>query len=266
MSHASDDRACSPGTVYLVGAGPGDPGLLTVRALELIRQADVVLHDHLVSDDILAACGSRTRMVDVGKVGHGMQADQSSIERQLIAFARAGQCVVRLKGGDPFVFGRGADEALALRRANVPFEIVPGVSSAMAAPAYAGIPLTARGVAMSVAIVTGHCVGSRETPAALPVADTLVVLMGVANAEPLRDRLIAAGRSGDTPAAVIEWGTCAQQRVAVGTLATLPAIIARDAIRAPAVIVIGKTVGLRPLLDWFDRPVAGRVLLQADFR
>jgi len=187
----------------------------------------------------------------VGKVGHGLQADQSAIERQLIAFARAGQRVVRLKGGDPFVFGRGADEALALRRANVPFEIIPGVSSAIAAPAYAGIPLTARGVAMSIAIVTGHCARSGETPTTLPVADTLVVLMGVANAEPLRDQLIAAGRSGDTPAAIIEWGTCAQQRVAVGTVATLPAIITREAIRAPAVIVIGETVGLRPLLDWF---------------
>jgi uroporphyrin-III C-methyltransferase len=237
--------------VYLVGAGPGDPRLLTVRALELIRQADVVLHDHLVSGDILAACGPRTRIVDVGKVGHGRQTDQSAIERQLIAFARAGQLVVRLKGGDPFVFGRGAEEALALRRAEVPFEIVPGVSSAMAAPAYAGIPLTVRGVAKSVAIVTGHCAGFGETPEALPVADTLVVLMGVANAEPIRDRLLAAGRSGDTPAAVIESATCARQRVAVGTIATLPAVVAREAIRAPAVIVIGETVGLRPLLDWF---------------
>jgi uroporphyrin-III C-methyltransferase len=246
MSQASN------GTVYLVGAGPGDPGLLTVRALELIRQADVVLHDHLVSAEILEECGARTRTIDVGKVGHGPQADQSAIERQLIAFARAGRRVVRLKGGDPFVFGRGAEEAVALRRANVPFEIVPGVSSALAAPAYAGIPLTARGVAMSVAIVTGHCARSGETPTALPIADTLVVLMGVANAEPLRDRLIASGLSGDTPAAVIEWGTCAQQRVAVGTVATLPAVITREAIRAPAVIVIGETVRLRPLLDWFD--------------
>jgi uroporphyrinogen III methyltransferase/synthase len=240
--------------VYLVGAGPGDPGLLTVRALELIRRADVLLHDHLVSAEILAERGAHTRTIDVGKVGHGPQSDQSTIERQLIAFARAGRRVVRLKGGDPLLFGRGAEEASALRRAQVPFEIVPGVSSAMAAPAYAGIPLTARGVAASVAIVTGHCARSGETPTALPMADTIVVLMGVANAEPLRDQLIAAGRSGETPAAVIEWGTCAQQRVAIGTLATLPDVIAREGLGAPALIVIGETVRLRPGLEWFDQP------------
>jgi uroporphyrin-III C-methyltransferase len=240
------------GTVYLVGAGPGDPGLLTVRALELIREADVVLHDHLVSPGILAECGTAARLIAVGKIGHGPQADQSAIERQLITLARAGQRVVRLKGGDPLLFGRGAEEASALRRAHVPFEIVPGVSSAMAAPAYAGIPLTARGVAASVAIVTGHCARSGETPPDLPSADTLVVLMGIANAARLRDQLIAAGRSGDTPAAVIEWGTCAQQRAAVGTVSTLPDLIAREGFGAPAVIVIGETVRLRPILEWFD--------------
>jgi uroporphyrin-III C-methyltransferase len=245
-------RPAAPGTVYLVGAGPGDPGLLTVRALELIRQADVVLHDHLVSAEILAECGHRTQIIDVGKVGHGPQADQGAIERQLVAFARTGGRVVRLKGGDPLLFGRGSEEAAALRAANVPFEIVPGVSSAMAAPAYAGIPLTARGVAASVAIVTGHCARSGATPAAIPNADTIVVLMGIANAEALRDQLVAAGRHADTPAAVIEWGTCARQRVVVGTIATLPAIIARAAVHAPAVIVIGETVRLRPVLDWVD--------------
>jgi uroporphyrin-III C-methyltransferase len=243
-------RPAAPGTVYLVGAGPGDPGLLTVRALELIRQADVVLHDHLVSAEILAECRHRAQIIDVGKVGHGPQADQGVIERQLVAFARTGGRVVRLKGGDPFLFGRGSEEASALRAANVPFEIVPGVSSAMAAPAYAGIPLTARGVAASVAIVTGHCAQSGATPAAIPDADTIVVLMGIANAEAIRDQLMAAGRSADTPAAVIEWGTCARQRVVVGTIATLQDIITRAGMQAPAVIVIGGTVGLRPVLDW----------------
>ena len=252
----------SDGTVYLVGAGPGDPRLLTVRALELLRSADVVLYDHLVSVEILAACNARARMVAVGKVGHGPQADQAAIGQALIAFARAGCCVVRLKGGDPLLFGRGAEEAAALRRANIAFEIVPGVSSAMAAPAYAGIPLTARGVASSVAIVTGHCAQCSERPAALPVADTIVVLMGVANAAALRDQVIAAGRSRDTPAAVIEWGTCAQQRVAVGTVATLPDVIAREGLGAPAVIVIGETVGLRPLVEWFDRSRQERQLIQ----
>ena len=244
--------AVRPGTVYLVGAGPGDPGLLTVRALQLIQQADVVLHDHLVSPEILAECGPGTRVIDVGKVGHGPQADQTAIERQLIALARAGRGVVRLKGGDPLLFGRGSEEAAALRAAHVPFEIVPGVSSAMAAPAYAGIPLTARGIASSVAIVTGHCARSGAAPATIPIADTIVVLMGVANTEALRDQLIAGGRSADTPAAVIEWGTCAQQRVAVATLATLPDVITRAGFGAPAVIVIGETVRLRSVLGWLD--------------
>ena len=189
-------RPAVPGTVYLVGAGPGDPGLLTVRALDLVRQADVVLHDHLVSAEILAECAVRARVISVGKIGHGPQTDQTAIERQIIAFARDGCRVVRLKGGDPLLFGRGSEEAAALRAAHVPFEIVPGVSSALAAPAYAGIPLTARGVAASVAIMTGHCAGSGASPLAIPTADTLVVLMGVANSAALRDQLIAAGRSG----------------------------------------------------------------------
>jgi uroporphyrin-III C-methyltransferase len=235
----------SPGTVYLVGAGPGDPGLLTVRALELIRNADVVLHDHLVTREILAECNPGARLIDIGKVGHGPQTSQTAIEQQLISLARAGRSVVRLKAGDPLLFGRGAEEAIALRRAGVPFEIVPGVSSALAAPAYAGIPLTARGIASTVAMMSGHCAGTGRAPTFVPNADTIVVLMGIANAATVRDRLIASGRRGDTPAAVIEWGTCAQQRVAVGALATLPELIAREGLHAPAVIVIGDVVGMR---------------------
>ncbi len=240
------------GTVYLVGAGPGDPGLLTVRALELLRQADVVLHDHLVTAEILAVCGPRTQLIDVGKIGHGPQTDQRAIERQLIALARTRRRVVRLKGGDPLLFGRGSEEACALRAANVRFEIVPGVSSAMAAPAYAGIPLTARGVAASVAIVTGHCARSGALPTTIPNADTIVVLMGIANSEAICDRVLAAGRPADTPAAAIEWGTSPQQRVVVATLATLPDAIARAGLHAPAVIVIGETVRLRSELAWIE--------------
>jgi uroporphyrin-III C-methyltransferase len=242
------------GTVYLVGAGPGDPGLLTVRALQLLQDADVVLHDHLVGPEILAECSSQARVIDVGKIGHGRQALQADIEGDLIAHARAGRSVVRLKGGDPLLFGRGSEEAAALRAAGIPFEIVPGVSSALAVPAYAGIPLTARGVATSVAIVTGHCMQSGTLPSTIPEADTIVVLMGVATAAALRERLMSAGRRGDTPAAVIEWGTCARQRVEVGTLATLPDVIDRAGIGAPAVIVIGETVRLRSMLNWLDCP------------
>ena len=249
------------GTVYLVGAGPGDPGLLTVRALRLIREADVVLHDQLVSNEILAECGEQTFLVDVGKVGHGPQADQTAIEQQLVDFARAGLRVVRLKGGDPFIFGRGGEEALALRAAGVPFEVVPGVSSALAAPACAGIPLTVRGIATSVAIVTGHCLQSRG-PASIPLADTIVVLMGVSNAAALRDAVLAVGRPVHTPVAAIERATCARQRVAEGTLGRLPEMIADHGIRAPAVIVIGEVVNLRAALTSLEPRDTATVLAQ----
>lgn len=259
-------RDMSPGTVYLVGAGPGDPGLLTVRALDLIRQADVVLHDHLVSVEVLAECGRHTQVIDVGKIGHGRQTDQTIIDRQLIACATLGKRVVRLKGGDPLLFGRGSEEALALKAANIPFEIVPGVSSAMAAPAYAGIPLTARGIASSLAIVTGHCARSGAMPLRLPVADTIVVLMGVTSAKALRDQWLADGRDADVPAAVIEWGTCPEQRVVVATAATLPDAITRAGLGAPAVIVIGETVRLRRVLDWLDSSSLDRAFIEDVWR
>lgn len=236
------------GTVYLVGAGPGDPGLLTVRASELLAGASVVYHDYLVSRDVLSRCGLDARLVNVGKVGHGPQASQRAIEQRLVASARAGHRVVRLKGGDPLLFGRGAEEALALADAGVPFEIVPGVSSALAAPAYAGIPVTARGFATSVAIFTGH--STAGTPAVIPDADTVVVLMGVANASAIRDQLLAIGREPNTPAAVIEWGTCERQRVVTGTLDALPDLIARECLGAPAILIVGEVVRLRERLDW----------------
>ena len=242
-----------PGCVYLVGAGPGDPGLLTLRAAELLARADVVFFDHLVGDGVLARVAPEARLVDVGKVGHGPRTEQNAIERQLVASARAGHVVVRLKGGDPLLFGRGAEEAVALDVAGIPFEIVPGVSSALAAPAYAGIPVTARGYAASVAIVTGH--STAGTPVPIPAADTIVVLMGVANAAAIRDQLLATGRSPETPAAVIEWGTCAAQRVGIGTLVTLPELIAREGLGAPSILVIGEVVRLRARLDWHARAV-----------
>lgn len=234
------------GTVYLVGAGPGDPGLLTLRAADLLAAATVVFHDYLVSDGVLARCGSAARCVNVGKVGHGPQTAQDAIEALLIEAATAGEVVVRLKGGDPLLFGRGAEEALALAAADIPFEIVPGVSSALAVPAAAGIPVTARGVATSVAIVTGHSLAGG--PAPIPQADTIVVLMGVASAAAIRDQLIATGVAADTPAAVIEWGTCEAQRTVTCSLAELPECIARERLGAPATLVIGQVVGLRDRL------------------
>lgn len=231
------------GMVYLVGAGPGDPGLLTLRAAEVLAAATVVYHDYLVSEAVLARCARDARLVDVGKIGHGPRTAQGAIERMLVDAARAGECVVRLKGGDPLLFGRGAEEALALADADLPFEIVPGVSSALAVPASAGIPVTARGVAASVAIVTGHSMAG--APAPIPCADTIVVLMGVANAGAIRDQLMATGLAGGTPAAVIERGTCPGQRVATCTLASLPDVIAERGLTAPAVLVIGEVVRLR---------------------
>jgi uroporphyrin-III C-methyltransferase len=245
-SDAGDPR---PGVVYLVGAGPGDPGLLTLRAAELIAGATAVYYDYLVSAEVLARCCPGARLVNVGKVGHGPATAQGEIERQLVTAARAGHRVVRLKGGDPLLFGRGAEEALALSAAGIPVESVPGVSSALAVPANAGIPITARGHAASVAIVTGHSLSGG--PAPIPSADTIVVLMGVANAAAIRDQLVATGLAPSTPAAVVEWGTCDRQRVVTSTLGDLPAAIARAGLGAPAIIVIGEVVRLRTRLDWF---------------
>lgn len=236
----------SPGTVYIVGAGPGDPGLLTLRAAAVLADATEVYHDHLVSAGVLERCGAAARLINVGKVGHGPHTAQHEIEARLVAAARDGHVVVRLKGGDPFMFGRGAEEALALRDAAVPFEIVPGVSSALAVPAAAGIPLTARGIATSIAIVTGHSLAGG--PAPIPIADTIVILMGVSNAASIRDQLLAIGLAPDTPAAAIEWGTYARQRVVSSTLAALPRDVEVNRIAAPAVLVIGEVVALRARL------------------
>jgi uroporphyrin-III C-methyltransferase len=244
---SSDDVALR-GVVYLVGAGPGDPGLLTLRAAELLASATEVYYDYLVSEDVLARCGPNARLVNVGKIGHGAATAQRDIEDQLVIAARRGERVVRLKGGDPLLFGRGAEEAIALEAAGVPFEIVPGVSSALAVPAYAGIPVTARGYAASVAIVTGHSMAGG--PASIPLADTIVVLMGIANAAMIRDQLLATGLAADTSAAVVEWGTCARQRVLTCDLGDLPDTIANAGIGAPAIIVIGEVVRLRDRLRW----------------
>ena len=248
------------GFVSLVGAGPGDPELLTLRALRRLREADLVLNDALVHADLLELAPKAQRFY-VGKRAGRHSIDQDGINALLIRAARRGQRVVRLKAGDPFVLGRGGEEALALEAANIAYEVVPGVSSAIAAPASAGIPLTARGVAASVAIATGHCARSGAAPLAIPAADTIVVLMGIANAGAIRDQVIASGRSGDTPVAVVEWATCPQQRVVVATLETLPEVIAREGLHAPAVIVIGETVRLRSTLDWRERLAASEGVL-----
>ena len=247
-------------TVYLVGAGPGDPGLLTVKGRDLLAAADCVLYDGLVDGRVLELASPRARLIDVGKTGRsgGHPTTQTEIDSLLVAYGRTGACVVRLKGGDPFVFGRGGEEALILAAAGVPFEIVPGVSSAIAAPAYAGIPVTHRGLASSVTIVTGHEAPGKGRGLAhvdwarlATATDTLVILMGVARLAAITGELIAHGRPPDTPAAIVEEGTTARQRAVAGPLGDLPRLAAAAGVRSPAVIVVGDVVRLREYLAWF---------------
>jgi uroporphyrinogen III methyltransferase/synthase len=250
-------------TVYLVGAGPGDPGLMTARARELIAAADVIVYDRLIPPGALDGAREGAELLYVGKEGGGPSRAQSEIEELLVAHGRADRLVVRLKGGDPFVFGRGGEEGEALRRARIPFEVVPGVTAGVAAPAYAGIPVTHRDAASAVAFVTGHEDPSKPESAldwgalaAFP--GTLVVYMGVRRLETLTERLLAAGRPASEPAAVIERGTLPGQRVVTATLATLAQTVAAQGIRAPAIAVFGAVAALHEDLDWL---VAARPLL-----
>ncbi len=250
------------GIVYLVGAGPGDPGLLTLRGAEVLRSADVVVHDRLVAPALLDLAPAGAERVDVGKEPGRPGPSQEEICRLLLERARAGLRVVRLKGGDPFVFGRGGEEVLACARAGVPFEVVPGVSAATAAPAAAGIPLTHRGLARSFAVVTASGAGGEAVDLA-PVArgaDTLVVLMAAARLEETCRALVAAGRPPSEPAAVVSWATTPRQRTVLGTLEGLPALARAAGIHAPATLVVGEVVGVAAALEGLAEPVgAARV-------
>src|SRR6202171_4859575 len=244
------------GTVYLVGAGPGDPGLLTVKARDLLASCDLVIYDYLVNHEILQHLPIRAQRIYAGKVGGGRQTSQDEINRMLISHALDGRRVVRRKGGDPFLFGRGAEEAEALRAAGIPFEVVPGISSALAVPASAGIPLTRRGLSSSVAVLTGARGGDgapeNSALANLASVDTLVVLMGATHLRQIAKDLTAAGRSAQTPAAVIRWGTYEGQQTVTGTLDTIAVEAERVGMKAPAVIIVGEVVGLRERLHWFE--------------
>src|SRR5437899_1287016 len=241
------------GTVYLVGAGPGDPGLITAKGLEILRSADVVVYDRLVAPSLLAEAPPGAERVFVGKRPHSSGADlaQSEINALLVERARRGLTVVRLKGGDPFVFGRGAEEGEALHGAGVPFHVVPGVTSAIAVPAAAGIPVTHRRLASAFAVVTGHeCDGVSSLDwEALARVPTLVVLMGLSALPEITARLLEHGADPDTPAAVIARGTLPAQRTVVGTLATLAARVQKEGLEAPATIVVGEVVRVRELLS-----------------
>jgi len=248
--------AAAPGTVYLVGAGPGDPGLLTVRALELLRSADVVMHDKLIPASALDVAREDAVVEDVGKTGGGGQVPQNETTARLVAHAQAGRSVVRLKGGDPFVFGRGGEEAQACAAAGVPFEVVPGVTAGVAAPAYAGIPVTQRGLAAAVAFVTGHEDPAKpetqmDWPALAAFPGTLVFYMGARQLSRIAEQLIAAGRDAGEPAAIVERGTMPGQRVVRTTLRGLRDIDAR----APAITLVGDVAALD--LGWLQQPLAG---------
>ena len=256
------------GIVYLVGAGPGDPKLLTVGGRDVLRRADVVVYDRLVGDALLDEIRDDAERIYVGKAAaqHAMQ--QDDINRVLVDRAQAGKTVCRLKGGDPFVFGRGGEEALFCRAHGVEFQIVPGVTSSIAAPAYAGIPVTHRADenfptgASSFAVVTGHTKDDDAPPPLLPVADTLVFLMGVRALPKIVAQLLSRGDISSTPVALIRWGTTTQQQVVTGTLQTIEAEVERAQLKPPALIVVGEVVNLRERLQWFDnRPLWGKTVV-----
>jgi uroporphyrinogen III methyltransferase/synthase len=253
------------GIVYLVGAGPGDPGLLTARALELIADADVILYDRLIPATSLDGARADAELVYVGKEGRGPSMPQEQIDRLLVEHGRAGRRVVRLKGGDPFVFGRGGEEALILREAGIAFEVVPGVTAGVAAPAYAGIPVTHRDRSSAVALITGHEDPAKpesaiDWPALAGFPGTLVFYMGVRQLPRIAEQLIGGGRPADEPVAVIERGTLPGQRTVVATLATIAEVAVAEAIRPPSITVVGRVAELREEgLRWFEeRPLAGR--------
>jgi uroporphyrin-III C-methyltransferase/precorrin-2 dehydrogenase/sirohydrochlorin ferrochelatase len=252
--------ALRTGKVYLVGAGPGDPDLLTLRAARVLRAADVVVFDHLAAAAILELAPRRARRIYAGKQRGNHALPQGEINRLLVRLAAGGATVIRLKGGDPYVFGRGGEEAEALADAGIPFEIVPGVTAATGAAAYSGIPLTHRDCAQACVFVTGHLKDGTmnlDWPALARPAQTVVVYMGLAGLPILARELVAHGLPGATPAAVVEQATTRDQRVVCGTIETLPALAAAAGVAPPTLIIVGEVVRLRPKLDWFtSRAVA----------
>ena len=253
------------GVVYLVGAGPGDPGLLTTRALELLASADVVIHDRLIPAGALDGVRPDAELLYVGKEGGGEQVPQDETNRLLLEHARAGRSVVRLKGGDPFVFGRGGEEAQLLRAAGIRYEVVPGVTAGVAAPAYAGVPVTQREVASAVAFVTGHEDPAKpetalDWPALAAFPGTLVFYMGVRALPRIAERLVAGGRPESEPVVIVERGTLPGQRAVHGTLATIAERAAQAGVRPPSITLVGPVAALGDELAWLEaaRPLAGR--------
>jgi uroporphyrinogen III methyltransferase/synthase len=262
-----DSASRNAGKVFLVGAGPGDPRLLTLRGKDCLEQADVVIYDYLANPALLNYVPAEAERLYVGRRGRGSYQDQHNINRLLIDKAREGKIVVRLKGGDPFVFGRGGEEAEAVAEAGIAFEVVPGVSSAIAVPAYAGIPVTHRTLASAVTLVTGHedplkSESTIDWPRLAAGDGTLVFLMGMKNLASLVDHLRLEGKADDTPVALIRWGTRASQRTLVGTLQDIVELAAQAHLEPPTIIVVGEVVRLRDRLNWFERrPLFGNRIL-----
>ncbi|EMA6342049.1 uroporphyrinogen-III C-methyltransferase [Bacillus cytotoxicus] len=255
------------GKVYIVGAGPGDPELISVKGVKCIEQADVILYDRLVNKELLSYAKPDADLIYCGKLPNYHTMKQETIHAFLVKYAKKGKVVTRLKGGDPFVFGRGGEEAEALAKHSIPFEIVPGITAGIAASAYAGIPVTHREVSASFAVVTGH----RKEGAAEEIkwenlaegVDTLAVYMGVSNLPYICEQLLKYGKEAETPAAIIEWGTTSSQRTVVGTLGTIVSIAESENIQNPSMIVIGEVVRFREKIHWFEQqtevayPVSG---------
>ncbi|MBR5895667.1 MAG: uroporphyrinogen-III C-methyltransferase [Akkermansia sp.] len=252
------------GTVYLVGAGPGDPGLMTLRGKSLIEQADCLVYDALAAPSMLAWCKADCEKIYVGKRAGNHAMPQDDINRLLVECGKRHACTVRLKGGDPYVFGRGGEEALALKKAGLNFQVVPGISSSVAGPAYAGIPVTHRGICTQFTVFTGHEMPGK-TEAGLDIAGiaaaqgTKIMLMGMSRLREVMEALMAAGQAGDVPAAVIQWAATARQKSVSATVATLADAVDAAGLGAPAVVVIGEVVSLAPELNWFEHmPLAGK--------
>lgn len=249
------------GTVFLIGAGPGDPDLITVRGADVLRRADVIVYDRLANPDLLSLTDESSEHIYVGKQPGKPSVSQDQINRMLIAKARENKTVARLKGGDPFVFGRGSEECEALAREEIPYQVIPGVSSVIAAPAYAGIPLTHREIARSFTVITGHISGE-EDPSEnwdhIVHADTLVILMGMKNLKSIAKRLISLGKSPETPAAVVEKASYESQRTVTGVLSDIWE--KSEHLAPPATIIIGQLVALHADLAWFSNDTVQKKL------
>jgi len=248
------------GSVVLLGAGPGDPGLLTLRGLRALNEADVILHDRLVSVDVLALARRDAERIEVAKQAGNHHTTQAQIHALMLEHAKAGRRVVRLKGGDPFVFGRGGEELEFLRSHDIPYEVVPGITAALACAAYAGVPLTHREHAQSVRLVTAHCQNSNDTldwPALAQERQTLAIYMGTSELSLIRQKLLEHGRLASTPFALVENGSRTEQRVVTGTLANLVEQAASHEVRSPALLIIGEVASLASTLSWFGSPPLG---------